>query len=822
MNLKRVIEVIIKGDDKSGPAFKNLKDRVKGLVKNKAALAAAAAAAGVAIVAMASKAVAAYDRAIDKAGRFQKAVLEVTTLTGGTADETAELSKELQNLAVKYGQVDEVMAKAQYNAVSAGFDDIADSMIIMEVASKAAIGGVSNVNTAVKVITQTLNAYGKGAEDAEEVAGILFATIKGGVTTLDELAGTLGKVTGIAAQANIPFEQIASGMAVLTKNGANSAEAATQLSAFILAIGAASGESKDLLDEMSITLENGLGPALEAVSKASGGSIEKLAELIPNVRAIRAAASAASNDGEDFAMQLDAMASGAEDFNAAYDIMSKSYQQSADKNTAASARFENAIGSTGLEGKQAALDAWTESLDFLADVVEENSDSLIAFTKGLGELAGLLIKATAGAVGFVHWIGEKLTGALRSSGEEMDELNPKVKAFADRYAESAKNVERLQKALDSITKPELAELGLQLPTTELEEAVAKEQKILKDRTAQAAAEAAKQAEAMAAGIEASLIKEAETWGVDLFKTAFDPSTGLFTQIAKSSEEVAAEITAKLNQALTKEISASPILPKDMLAVEADPTGALTEEVMLLEDIIAAEVLLDEQQRIRGENEGARLLAEAESLRVIQEEIDVIVQKEADRAEAAEEAQKKAEDAADAVERIGDATVKAFLRGENTMKKFADVLKNEVINAIAKVIAELIRAQALALFFKIFTGGTGGGTPLEQGGTPLAAGGRPIKAAAGFEVTGGARGFDSVDAKLMPGENVVDRSTNQRLKSYLASRESAAMADPNTLATGGGGGATVVLQVARPVGYLDVLDLGDAAVTAGKMVAEANL
>ncbi len=179
--VKRIVEIAVRANtDGAVRGLDDLTKKITGLTTTQIAFAVAA-------VKALGDVVQAYARTVAAAQGYQMAILEVNTLLNADAATVQRMSRDLQDLAVRFGQVDEVMARAQYNVVSAGFADVADSMQILEVASRAAIGGVTDVNTAAYVLTQTLNAYGMGADDAESVAGTLFATVKGGVTTFSEL-----------------------------------------------------------------------------------------------------------------------------------------------------------------------------------------------------------------------------------------------------------------------------------------------------------------------------------------------------------------------------------------------------------------------------------------------------------------------------------------------------------------------------------------------------------------------------------------------------------------------------------------------------------
>lgn len=381
-----VVQIIVNGVNNAGPMFSQVGGQLGSLGGLLTSTTALTAGLGAATIAAGKKIASAYAADIKAAGEFQKALAEVNTLLDATPETITGLNRQLMDLSVNFGQVAETMARAEYNVVSAGFGDIADSVEILNVANKAAIGGVSDVNTAAKLITQTLNAYGEGADQAEKYSGILFSTIKGGVTTFPELAQNLGKVTATASTAGIRFEEVAAAMAAMTKKGIDTAEAATALQGLIVAIGAASGESKQKLDDLGINLDNGLVPALIAVDGAGGDSLEVLKEMIPNVRALKAAAAIGAEGAKEMKTQLDAMSGGVEAFNRAYEIMSETLAFQADRNAAAHERLKKAIGETGIEGMTIATKGAADSQNKMAKAIERNSDSLSEYTTWLGNV----------------------------------------------------------------------------------------------------------------------------------------------------------------------------------------------------------------------------------------------------------------------------------------------------------------------------------------------------------------------------------------------------------------------------------------------------
>ena len=771
---KRYIEVIIRGRDNTGPMWKNIRGNIAGLLKDKRAIAAGAAIAALAIVKFVSTLVARYNEAIKKSGEFQKALLEVNTLMNLDQKGVEKLGTQLQALAVKFGQVDDVMARAQYNVVSAGFGDVADSMHILEVASKAAIGGITDVNTAAKVITQTLNAYKLEADQAERVAGTLFATIKGGVTTFEELSGTLGKVTATASVAGLSLEEVSAAMAVLTKNGANSAEAATALNALIIAIGAASGETKVLLDEYNVTLKDGLGGALIAVSEASDGALDKIAELIPNVRAIRAAASAAADGGVAFAAQLEAMADGVENFNDAYAIMSASFEFAVARNEAAHARLADAIGKTGLEGATAIMQGMADGADVQARAVENLAGPWSKITTQWGEAWGELQRVNGELEAFNRRVSGAVTAILLN---DWDLLRAAAKSTAEEVAEAN--------------------------DTMISSSNARSAKFQADYAAAVAEQAA---EAATGGLDAGR----EGWGISATDAIFDPKTGKWLDVPKSAEAIAEQITEAYNKAIENVVPDAPTVERDF--DPAERAAFVDDEIMLIEDIAALESTRADKANVSWEEEKVRFAERQEMNQAVIEQGDAALERMTSEAEAQAAIGDAVLDVAANFERLASNSLSAMLKSKDGAIMFGRALKGVVLDALSAVIAKLLVIQALK-----FATGLG-----VVGPTPYAQGGRIPNAAYGYTVpmSGGRPGMDSQLINAMPGEEVIDRSLSMAMRRFLVAQDNAAAA-PAT-AQGGRGGVSVVLQVARPMGYLDMLDLGDAAVTAALKTAEADL
>ena len=101
-----------------------------------------------------------FTSSVREFSELEKGIREIGTLTGGlSSNEFKLLEERTKSMSIQFGQTFDALTKANYDIVSAGFTDMADSVQILEVANKLAVGGVTDVSTATDLLTSTLNAY---------------------------------------------------------------------------------------------------------------------------------------------------------------------------------------------------------------------------------------------------------------------------------------------------------------------------------------------------------------------------------------------------------------------------------------------------------------------------------------------------------------------------------------------------------------------------------------------------------------------------------------------------------------------------------------
>ena len=163
------------------------------------------------------------------AADFDKAFSEVRTLLPKVSDEAfGALQKDLRDFSNETGTVTTEAIPALYQAISAGVPR-ENVMDFLRVANKAAVGGVTDLETAVDAITSTVNAYGPEVLSATQASDIMFTAVRLGKTTFDELGAALFNVVPTAASFGVGLDQVSAALAVTTAQGVPTKIATTQL-----------------------------------------------------------------------------------------------------------------------------------------------------------------------------------------------------------------------------------------------------------------------------------------------------------------------------------------------------------------------------------------------------------------------------------------------------------------------------------------------------------------------------------------------------------------------------------------------------------------
>lgn len=366
------------GVKSAGGAFDKLGSMALGFTKRLAQVALAAAAAFPVY-------------AITKAAEFEKAMLNVNSIAKVDTETFGRMSDAVVEMSTKLPQSADTLAQGLYDIQSSGFAG-EQGLEVLDAAARAASAGLTTTEVSAAGLTAILNAYGLGADSASRVSDLMFKTVDRGVITFEELSGEIGKTTALSAPLGVTMEEVAAGIALMTRKGIDGASATTQLNAIMQNLLKPSKEAVELADELGLGWDTqalkakGLTGVLADMMEKTGGNHTQMATLLGDARAIRGAFVLASDGGDAFNAELAEMQNSAGATNTAlsYQKQGLAYNLQLTRNKIDAA----AIGiGTQLMPKIAKL------ADSLADWIDDNQELIGQIGGAL--LAGIEIVATA-------------------------------------------------------------------------------------------------------------------------------------------------------------------------------------------------------------------------------------------------------------------------------------------------------------------------------------------------------------------------------------------------------------------------------------------
>lgn len=273
--------------------------------------------------------------------KYERSLRNVTSLMAGVGMGNAEIEKSfrsmdasIRSMAVRTGQMPNDLAQGMYNVVSATFDG-ASGLKVLEAAAVGAFAGLSDTATTTGLLTKTLQAYRQEGESNDKVASrsmdtmdAYFMAVNRGMFTFDDLANKMGALPSTAAAFGISLEDMLGFLSTATVRGVGLDEAITGVRQAMLQIGkltpqtekaakqlfgadfkekwgaealAANGLYGTLMQlnevlpdvpaniiEAAIAMEDEGGDAAGYLAEKLGENVGAIAQLFPNIRALKA------------------------------------------------------------------------------------------------------------------------------------------------------------------------------------------------------------------------------------------------------------------------------------------------------------------------------------------------------------------------------------------------------------------------------------------------------------------------------------------------------------------------------------------------------
>jgi len=346
--------------------------------------------------------------AIVAAGKFHDSFAEITTLVDAPQKAIGNLRAEILRYGSTSTQSLKDVTDATYSALSAGtnYKDITQALTGAE---KLAVAGNASMNESIKLLSGTMNAYGADVSQTSKYSDIFFQTVKLGVTTIPELSASMSQVTPVSSQLGIGIGEVGAAMADMTAKGTPTAQAATQLKALLLALIKPSTGSAKAMKDMGLNFSlaeikaHGLSGVLDQLSKATGGSAEKLNLLIPSSEGAAAAAQLLANNSQAYINKLDAIKNSAGSTDVAFKKMSDNFGNHNQK-------ILNSINTTLVRVGSDLLPAYGSVADAVAGVFAAFGSAVDA--GALSAITTQVQQWAEGLVGFLENAAKLLPAAL--------------------------------------------------------------------------------------------------------------------------------------------------------------------------------------------------------------------------------------------------------------------------------------------------------------------------------------------------------------------------------------------------------------------------
>ena len=208
---------------------------------------------------------------------FSAAMNAANTMAGKSGAEFASLKGEVAELAKVLPIARDELAQGLYQTISNGVPEN-NWIDFLTKSAKASAGGLADLEETVKVTSTVIKNYGLSWDAAGDIQDKIQLTAKNGVTSFEQLAQALPRVTSNAATLGVSVDELMATFATLTGVSGNTAEVSTQLAAVFTALVKPSSEATKTAEQMGIQFD-------AAAIKAAGGMHKFLTELASDVRA---------------------------------------------------------------------------------------------------------------------------------------------------------------------------------------------------------------------------------------------------------------------------------------------------------------------------------------------------------------------------------------------------------------------------------------------------------------------------------------------------------------------------------------------------------
>ena len=212
----------------------------------------------------------------DESRSFGGAMAAANTMAGKSGDDFAKLKEQVAELSHEVPVARDELANGLYQVISNGVPE--DNWIaFLNKSARASVGGMADLGETVKVTSTIIKNYGLDWDAAGSIQDKIQLTAKNGVTSFEQLAQALPRVTSQASTLGVSIDELMATFSTLTGVSGNTAEVSTQLAAIFTALIKPSSEAAEMAQQMGIQFD-------AAAIKAAGGMEQFLVSLDKSVK----------------------------------------------------------------------------------------------------------------------------------------------------------------------------------------------------------------------------------------------------------------------------------------------------------------------------------------------------------------------------------------------------------------------------------------------------------------------------------------------------------------------------------------------------------
>lgn len=350
---------------------------------------------------------------------MQKKVIAASNETGIAADDTND-------------------AMYQYVSATQDVDGATDGFVI---SAKSAVGGFTDVTTAIDGLTTVMNSYHlKGSDNMSDIADKMLMTQNKGKTTFGELSQYLGQVVSTAYSANMSLDELLGSVATLTANGIQTSSAITGIKAALSNIISPTDDAKaaaealgiqwdaatlqekgwtGLLEDVRNSMKEAAPEYLELTDQAKAYN-EQLEKLTQTQEANTSTIDSLTTENDSLKKQMKSVKETSGSSSSEYKALSEQYDANVDKIKALKKENkELASSQKDLEKKSAGV---TSQMDVLANAADS---PISVYSQLLGSVEGLnTVLTLTSDEGFAML--KEYTGAIQNSEGAVDKAYAKM------------------------------------------------------------------------------------------------------------------------------------------------------------------------------------------------------------------------------------------------------------------------------------------------------------------------------------------------------------------------------------------------------------